>query len=112
MGQEGEKGSGKGEMGSEREGRSAGFVEEEVQRRGRGEVRDFMRWAKLRRIFARSGEWAPDLKERRAWREEVESDMMQGAGWNERASWVVLKRAKSSADCWLVRAKDGRRQEV
>jgi hypothetical protein len=36
-----------------------------------------MRRANCLRILALSGEWALDLKDRSAWREEVESEMMQ-----------------------------------
>ena len=43
--------------------------------------------------------------------EEDESEMMQGEGWRERASCMVLKRAKSSADCWFVAACFGSGKE-
>jgi hypothetical protein len=77
-GERGVKGDGSGEMGRLRDGRSAGLEEELVQRRYMGDVREEMRRANLRRILARLGEWAPDLKVRRVWMEEVESVMIQG----------------------------------
>ena len=43
--------------------------------------------------------------------EDVESDARQGEGEKERASSRVLKRAKSSADCCDLQAKEGRGQE-
>jgi hypothetical protein len=77
-GERGVNGDRSGEMERLQDGRSVGLEEELVQRRYMGDVREEMRRVNLRRILARLGEWAPDLKVRRAWMEEVESVMMQG----------------------------------
>ena len=70
------------------------------------------RRANSRRILARVGACAPDLKLRMAWREDVESDTIQELGWIERASLRVCSREKSSAVCWLSEAYLGRMVET
>ena len=112
MGEEGRKGVGVGEMGRDLDGRSAGLLDEWTQRRKRGNLREDRRRDSLRRILARWGLWAPDLRVEAVAMEEVESETRQGDGWRERASWHVLVRANSSAFCWLVEACGGRIQEV
>lgn len=65
-GVEGKKGEGEGEMGREREGRSAGLCSEGIQRTWMGEDRVERRREMERRIWARCGAWAPDLRVRAA----------------------------------------------
>ena len=92
MGDVGWNGEGDEEIGRSRDGRSAGLCSEGIHRRWIGAVDLAARSANSRRSFARCGAWAPDLKVSMAWMEVVESEIMQGLGWKERASLRVCRR--------------------